>query len=270
MRSVFQDAVCDFVRQILEARTGEKIAVTERPEQTHRNEKVVEELWESRSRRYAVEHTRVESFDGQIGNEAKLRQLLLPVAEQLKGRLAGTYVLSAQLSETQAARIKFADAHAEIVRLVLQLAPTLGDRESIVLPSNKLPFRVQLYRRNDRGSHLGVHTVIEGDGEALRLERMKRALAEKCPKLAEWSADGRVSVLVLEANDLQLSNSWAAYGAFMAAISERNDQPDIVVFVETDGAPMFAWIFKEGEQFGDAVPMPDGHRCYEEGAISNS
>jgi hypothetical protein len=262
-----QDEVCAFVREIFEARTGEPITVTHRPELMDRSAPVVEELWESASHRYAVEHTRLESYSGQIENEAKLRQLMLPVREFLAGRLPGSHVLAVRISETQVARIKYAEAHKEIIELALQTAPKLKDDDTVVLPSAKLPFTVQLHRRHGDGSHVAVHCLIEGDSEDLRLQRMRRALNDKCPKLVAWASDGRRSILVLEANDIQLSNSFVAFDAFRQAITERNDQPDIVVFVETDGSPMYGWIFKEGDRFGDDVPMPSGHRSYTEGQI---
>jgi len=267
MRTDVQDAVCAFVREILTARTAEAIAVTARPELANRRIPAIEELWEAASHRYAVEHTRLESYGGQIENEAKLRRLMLPVREFLIGRLPGSHVLAVRVSETQAARIKYEEAHKKIIELTLQAAPKLKDEETIVLPSTKLPFTVQLHRRHGNGgSHVAVHCLIEGDGEDLRLQRMRRALNDKCPKLAAWCGDGRTSVLVLEANDIQLSNAFVAFDAFKQAIAERNDQPDIVVFVETDGCPMYGWI-KEGDRLGDDVPMPHGHRCYTEGEI---
>ena len=76
MGTEVQDAVCAFVREIIEARTGEPIQVTDRPEVDHRSGEVVDERWESASHRYAVEHTRVESYDGQIENEARLSRLI--------------------------------------------------------------------------------------------------------------------------------------------------------------------------------------------------
>lgn len=85
--------------------------------------------------------------------------------------------------------------------------------------------------------------------------------------MAAWAGDGRTSVLVLEANDIQLSNAFVVFGAFKQAIAERNDQPDVVVLVETDGSPMFGWMFKEGDRFGDDVPMLHGHHCYTEGEV---
>jgi hypothetical protein len=267
MNTKIQDAVCTFVRQILQARTGEVIQLTERPELLHRSVPAVEELWESASHRYAVEHTRVESYSGQIENEVRLNRLITPVRQWLVGRLAGAHVLTVLLRETEAARIKYADVHSEILQLTLDAAPRLRDGETIVLPSKRLPFKVQLHRRHGNGSHVAVHCLIEGDEDELRLERMRRALDDKCPKLAAWAADGRNSVLVLEANDIQLSNQAVAYRVFKEAMKERTDAPDVVVFVETDGYPMYGWMFKEGERFGDDILMPSWHRCYTEGQI---
>lgn len=74
-----QDAVCAFVRDIISARTNEKIEISARPDRDERNFQAVEELWESPTRRYAIEHTRVEAFEGQIANQARIIRLLVPV-----------------------------------------------------------------------------------------------------------------------------------------------------------------------------------------------
>ena len=258
MSSAMQDAVCTFARKILAARTGEAITVTARPDIINRRTRAVEELWESASRRYAIEHTRLESYTGQLGNAAKIERLIGPVRDFLRGRLPGSHVLAVRCSETQV---------AEIIKLVLQAAPALSDGETITLPSSKLPFAVQLHRRGGAGSHVAVHCLIEGDAEDLRLHRMRRALSDKCPKLAAAAVDGFASVLVLEANDIQLSNAFVAFDAFKKAISGRSDQPYIVIFVETDASP-FGWVLKEGDRFGDDIPMPNGRHCYTEGEIS--
>ena len=86
-----------------------------------------------------------------------------------------------RMDETQAARIKYAEAHKEILELTLQAAPNLKNDETVVLESIKLPFTVQLHKRHGAGSDVAVHCLIEGDGEALRLRRMRRALNDKCP-----------------------------------------------------------------------------------------
>ena len=45
-------------------------------------------------------HARVESFDGQLANIAKIRRLLSPVKEMLAGRLFGCYVLAVREDQT--------------------------------------------------------------------------------------------------------------------------------------------------------------------------
>lgn len=262
-----QDAVCAFAREILAARTREAIEVIERPELVHRSIPAVEELWTSSSRRYAVEHTRLESFDGQIENEARLRRLILPVRAMLADRLPGTYVLTVLVSETKEARARYEQVQEEIVRLTLETAPQMEDGQAVELQSDRVPFGVQLRRRHGRGSQVFVHCVIPVEGDVLRLVRVRRAFDDKCPKLAAWSVDGRVSVLVLEADDIQLSNVSLVWEAVKQVIAGRTDVPDMIIFVETDGSPMCGWVLKDGPDTGDAVPMPNGTRCYTEGQL---
>jgi hypothetical protein len=130
-----------------------------------------------------------------------------------------------------------------------------------------MPFSVQLRRRNGKGSRAVVNCLIAGEGEALRLERVRRAFDAKCPKLAAWSGNDRVSVLVLEANDIQHSNYSLVWHAVKRVIGERTDIPDVIAFVETDVAPMTGWIFKDGPYTGDDVPTPNGVRCYTAGQL---
>jgi hypothetical protein len=72
----------------------------------------------------------------------------------------------------------------------------------------------------------------------------------------------------LESNDIQLSNAFVINDAVQGALKERDHQPDIVVLVETDIAPMNGWILKEGERYGDDVPVLHGGYCYTEGHVS--
>ena len=104
MKNDNQDDVCGFVREIVAARTREPIALTDRPDVDRRDIKAVEELWESSNHRYAVEHTLIESFDGQLANLAKIERLLVPVKDMLAGRLPGRFALAVRETETSAAR----------------------------------------------------------------------------------------------------------------------------------------------------------------------
>ena len=141
------------------------------------------------------------------------------------------------------------------------------DGQTVVLRSDRVPFGVLLHRRHGNGSRVLVRRVIAGEGGELRLKRVRRAFSGKCPKLAAWSGDGRVSVLVLEANDIQLSNVGLVWEAVKQVISERTDIPDLIIFVETDVSPVSGWVLKDGPHAGATVPMPNGMRLYTEGQL---
>jgi hypothetical protein len=141
----------------------------------------------------------------------------------------------------------------------------MTDKQTVTLQSDRV--NVLLHRRHSRGSRVFVRCTVERDGEALRLERVRRAFDSRCPKLATWSGDDRVSVLVLEADDIQHSNVFLVRPVVEQVISERTDIPDVIIFVETDASPMSGWVFKDGQYTGDDVPMPDGRRCYWQGQL---
>lgn len=268
MRTNNQDAVCASVREILAAQAGVPIGLTHRPDRDRRDIKAVEELWESEKHRYAVEHTLIESFDGQLANIAKIERLLVPVKQALAGRLPGRFALAVREAETSAARVNFEAAHQEIVRLVLGAVDGLKVGDTVTLRSDQLPFELRLHFRFRNDSLLVLYTDIEGNPDELRLERVRRALDAKCPKLATWASDGRTSVLILEADDIQHSNYAVVFHAARVALAERNDQPDILALVETDASPWSGWVLKEGALLGAEVPRNrDGDYRYEQGRV---
>ena len=244
--------VCSFVRQIIEARAGESVSISSEPDVERRNEEAVEELWDSPSLDYAVEHTQVESFEGQLANIERIKRLLSPVKDRLAGRLPGYYVLSFREEQTTAARIDFTVAHHEVEQLVLVAIGQLEVGEAVALRSERLPFQMQLRLRHKEGSAVVLRSDIEGDPVRLRVERFRRAFDDKCPKLARWSR-GRTSVLVLESDDSELPDFSISFDAVREVLEGRDDQPDTIVYVETDVWPWSAWVFKDGKRVGNAA-----------------
>lgn len=266
--AVVEAEILEFVREIVSVRSGEALSVGSRPEMDNRNDKAVEELWEGQSHRYAVEHTRVESFAGQIANIARVKQLLTPVRESLTHRLPGYFELAVCEAETTAARVSFEFAHEEIERLILDASRGMGVGETVTLRSDRLTFDLRLRLRHADHSGVVLQSHIEGDAETLRAERFHRAFDEKWPKLAAWSADGRVSVLVLECDDFQHANFNNGFTAVESVLAEGVHRPDIIVYVETDAAPWSAWVFKDGDRLGNAAMRTHhgGYR-YERGRV---
>src|SRR5262245_19923848 len=87
MRPKNEKPVCDFVRSILIAATGTLVEITDYPERAGRPTKEVEQLWGSATHSFAIEHTLLESFVGQLTDDAKFVKLIEPLESQLTGRL---------------------------------------------------------------------------------------------------------------------------------------------------------------------------------------
>ena len=85
---------------------------------------------------------------------------------------------------------------------------------------------------------------MSDDVEASRLDRVRHALAKKCPKLLAARTDGRLLILAVESNDIALANFSVVGLAVQQALQERQDQPDLVMLVETDGGPFYAWAIR--------------------------
>jgi hypothetical protein len=262
-----QDEVCTFVREIVAARTGELVTLASRPELEDRASKTVEEVWASPNRAYAIEHTRIEAFEQQIGSNRQLTRLLGPLRQSLAGKLPGTFVLAVQSAEAMAARVRYKAAQDEAVRLVLEAVPGMAVGAAVTLRSDQLQFTLELWRRHEDGSKVVLRHLIEGDEDPQRLQRIRVAFDRKLPKLLAWSSEGRETVLALESDDPFHSNYQNIFRAVATVVRERPAAPDIIVLVETDVSPWSAWVFKEGVHLADEPPLSHGVLHYERGAV---
>lgn len=241
MRPKNEQAVCDFVRSILSVALGAPLAVTGQPDRENHSSKCVEELWSAGANAFAIEHTLLESFVGQLDDDAKFVNLIAPLEHLLAGHLPGTYTLTVEAGVSAASRLRYDQAHRLMCEAILRAAPTLPVGESVELTHVRILFPFFLYRRSEEGSRILVRRSV-ADVEPGRLDRVRRALAAKCPKLGEASLDGRLSVLALESNDIALANYHVVGLAVKQALAERSDCPDIVFVVETDGGLFHAWV----------------------------
>lgn len=256
MRPKNEVQVCDFVRRIVSAASGTAVEITDYPDREDRAGKMVEQLWESQTHRFAIEHTLLESFVGQLTDDAKFVKLIAPVETMLAGHLPGTYVLAVDVGASTDARVRYDDAQKRICAAVLEAAPSLPVGKAVTLGIESIPFPVHLFRRSEDGSKILVRRFVS-DVEASRMDRVRRALEQKCPKLLAARTDGRLSILALESNDIALANFNIVGLAIRQALKERNDPPDLVMLVETDGGPFYGWVIRNetGIRFRDGYYM---------------
>jgi hypothetical protein len=87
-----------------------------------------------------------------------------------------------------------------------------------------------------------------------RQTRLKRACDEKFPKLARWKHEkGARTVLVLEENDISLTNPQLVTDAMSLAELGMSDAPDEVFLVSTHQEPVW-WVHclrREGKTYYD-------------------
>jgi hypothetical protein len=101
-----------------------------------------------------------------------------------------------------------------------------------------VPFPVSLYRRPGPGilgGRLEVVELVSGQNrEQRRLSRIAKACNGKFPKLAAWKRDhGARTVLVLEENDIQLTNVALVADAVLDHVQSAMDRPDEIYLVST-------------------------------------
>jgi hypothetical protein len=122
-----------------------------------------------------------------------------------------------------------------------------------------VPFAVKLYRlqsRIFRGKVQVVHVV--SDVETRRLERISIALKKKMPKLASWKKDaGARTVLVLEENDIQLTNSQVVTEAVLKSEEALGRAADEIYLVSTSITPWHVYFVRVGDKSYFDLSDPD-------------
>ena len=254
-----QDACCAAVRRFLSDRIGERLTIDAWPDRDVRNAPAVEEVLRSASWGYVVEHTRVEAFETQIQDGIAFQRLVDLIQDQLAGTLPGRFGAAIPFGAASRSGVGFDDARKEIAQLIAESVGTLRDGETVVLRSDLLPFEVHLHKRHSNDSRIFFSRWLEEGTtrftatdetftDDARVQRIARALDQKSPKLRTAAqVYGLKSVLILESNDIALSNVVEVGQAFKRALEGRSELPDLVFLIETEGVPLYGWPMKDGE-----------------------
>ena len=68
---------------------------------------------------------------------------------------------------------------------------------------------------------------------------MQRTLNKKLPKLHWWANEGAHTILILESDDIALTNQVAVFEALRVNLPDQSFRPDYVFYVDTTGS---TWI----------------------------
>ena len=220
---------CDAVVRCIERRTGEMRTAIRRPE-TGRIGPRVDLRLRLGVREYAIEHTQIEAIPGLIRADEGYEQLTEPVIDELSGTLPGPAVYAlhfpidthlgvnpAELDRIRRGLIAWIRAKAQCLyernRDGLEREPTSARYlDSVEAKPPGFPYPVRLWigaarSESKRGAlRLARLGLDDEELEARRTDRLRKALRRKCPKLQHCKENGARTVLVLESDDIALTN----------------------------------------------------------------
>lgn len=249
---------------------------------SERQNEAVELVVESSDARFAVEHTRIESFPDQIADGQAFPQLIEPLETSLRGALSpGRYRLTVDVGAASRVRRKDFDVvRGAIEGWAVEKAPTLNpdpnegqnprDTTAKVTktPAN-VPFEITVQRTPSVQVSVFVSRFSPPDVEKARRTRVETALQKKCGKLGTAKqAFAATSILVLESDDIALANRNEVSRTVVDAIKARDHVPDMILLVETDrGLEWLLWVVKDGDAIYPALersgPFPRNHHTDE-------
>ena len=256
-----EEAICAAVHRFLSEHLGEQLIERDRPDLRDRQNPAVELVLQSSTRSYAIEHTKIESFAGQIKDGEIFKSLVEPL-EAVAGQFLpdGTFDLLIPVGAASKIALRDVDATRLAIegwiRVKAPVLTALADRDddqewSVTERPDGLGFDLTLQRGSSDGSpQLRSMRFTPAELEERRRKRIATAIEKKAGKLAAAKREfaPAESILVLESNDFGLANHAVIGDAVRAVLAERAELPDHIYLVETDRGllPWHLWILKEG------------------------
>ena len=244
MRRFNEGKACDAVVRRIERREDAARCDLWLPER-ERHPFPIELACEIGGRLFAFEHTGIEPFDGHMDLQARAPahftplvgalSAVLPTTEHFQLQVPVNAMLALEGSEIRRVREAIV-VWAQTAAPSLPIAP-YGRYALPIVPVHLpgVPFPIVLHRFESigyPGHHVSVTHAITGDLETQRTARIERACEAKFPKLAAWRRDfGARTILILEENDIQLTNAERVASALRNAEMAHFDHPDEVYLV---------------------------------------
>jgi hypothetical protein len=243
-----EGTVCDAVVRYLEGRTKAHRSEVWHPEKAANNE--VELAWKLGDQQFAIEHTVIEPFEGFLSLNAQAKSHFDPIIQAASNLVPEVLELEVPFrcmqeldkprrEAAQKALVTYVQEQATKLQ-VRRYSDYIGAAGPITIADVPFPFR--LFRFENLGIEPRLQVKhLTSDLTKERAARIERACEDKFPKLATWKKKGARSILVLEDNDIQLTNPATVAEAFVPAARTRNDAPDETYMVATCMDPWQLW-----------------------------
>jgi hypothetical protein len=235
---------CDAVLRRIVERERQSITDPSRPEMD-RSGPPIDLVCKIGGKLFAFEHTGIEPFEGHIQLDAQAATYLKPIeealAEQLRPQERADVTIPWNaflgLNGGEAARLSQA-----LISTVVAAFPDVGvDRPGRRVRATRflegdLPFEFWIHR-SDNAGHPGrvrINYLVPDDLEEQRVARLQRGYMSHIQKLAGWKKDQAAhTVLILEENDVNVTNEYAIVDALRQIELDAINRPDEVWLVST-------------------------------------
>jgi hypothetical protein len=260
MLSFNEGKVCDAVVRHLEERASTSRANLRWPEDEG-HPHPVEIAFTINGTLFALEHTGIEPFKGHVQMAAEADRLFKPIIDALKNAL-GAAVFELMIPANALHGRKMSEVRRiqqALIGWVKETAPTVPARsyadyrKTSVGPATVrgVPFPVSLYRFEPAlvpGHHFQLTHLVKNN-EQQRMDRIREAVERKFPKLAAWKRDANArTILVLEDNDIQLTNQAIVTETYLPLVMRRADRPDETYLVASCMDPWHGWPILIGDK----------------------
>jgi hypothetical protein len=221
---------------------------------------------------FALEHTGIEPFNGHVQMDAEADRLFKPISDALNNALGTAAVFELMIPANALRGRKMPEVRGiqqELIAWVKKNASSVpaqlyGDYKKtslgpVTVPG--VPFPISLYRFEPAlvpGHHFQLTHLLR-NGEQLRHDRIRESVEKKFPKLAAWKRDHKArTILVLEDNDIQLTNQAVVSETFLPLAMARPDRPDETYVVASCIDPWHAWpVLVDGKSYFDFAQAGD-------------
>jgi hypothetical protein len=245
---------CDAIARCIEELAGVKRSGAFCPEEIANGQSEIDYTFDLDLQKYALEHTVIEAFDGQLRADDHFAKFVGPIEAALDRQLprGGYFQLLFPIDPSSGmrpaeVRRKQSDiiawARTAAYDLAEEVAASPAKRRRSEMSGKTMPDAdVTLYFYEDvlgvMGSRLMAVRKAPRNYEELRVARIHESIRRKCPKLEKWKPAR--TVLVLENRDMALSNHWVISDTLELGLQGRSDVPDEVWLV--DGVHSAFWI----------------------------
>lgn len=195
---------------------------------------------------YALEHTWLQAYVEDASDSAAFQRFIVPLEARLTGRLPipGHYDLVFPIDAGR--RLPVGKHRAAAIRAienwVLEIAPELTFERpgnSVSAQPIRVPFFVELQRHSYFPDWAGKLFVkrwgpTSFDSDRFRKLVLRNAFDRKCPKLNKSRSSGWTTVLVLELDNIALSEPTAVLNDLRPIAQDFASIPDEIYLVETE------------------------------------